>query len=268
MTNGWLQVAQEALKVPGLLVEIYGDIAKPGVKQAGRALETVVGLGNTVLWPIAWANERARIALEKNLEKYRRQMEAVPDEKVVGVAPEIGVPIAEKLSYVTDEQLSNLYVKLLATASNQETLGHAHPSFVNVINNLSPDEAHLLEYFVSRDSMPFVIAKAVVVSDASHSAVSGAIVPKEALSGLVFPLNMDAYLGNLEGLGLLEVRDDLWISDDAIYAPLRERHKDELEAMFAERKELADRKLDFIKGAVKCTSFGRKFIAACHASEG
>lgn len=73
MTNGWLQVAQEGLKVPGLLIEIYGDIARPGVRQVGKALETVIGLGNTILWPIALANEHSRMALENNLERYRKK---------------------------------------------------------------------------------------------------------------------------------------------------------------------------------------------------
>jgi len=262
--GGWLQVAQEALKVPGLLVEIYGDLAKPGVKQAGRALETVIGLGNTILWPIAWANERSRIALEKNLEKYRKEMEAVPEDEVVGVSPEIGVPVAEKLSYVTDDRLSSLYVKLLATASNKETLGDAHPSFVNVINNMSPDEAHLLEYFVANDAMPFVVGRAVIPSSGAHSTISSVIVPENALAGLAFPANIDAYLSNLEGLGLLEVRDDQWISDDSVYAPLQDRHREELTTSIANHPRFADRKLDFQKGTVKRTSFGRKFIAACH----
>lgn len=136
MTNGWLQVAQEALKIPGLLVEIYGDLAKPGVKQVGKALGTVLGLGNTVLWPIHWANEHSRLYLEKNLEEYRVLLEHVPEEKIVPVAPEIGVPIAEKLTYVRDVKLADLYVTLLAKASNIDTISEAHPSFVNVINNL------------------------------------------------------------------------------------------------------------------------------------
>lgn len=264
MGDTWLQVAQEALKIPGLLVEIYGDLAKPGVKQAGRALETVVGLGNTILWPIAWANERTRLALESNLEKYRIEMQGVPDDKVVGVSPEIGVPLAEKLSYVTDDRLSNLYVKLLATASNSDTLDNAHPSFVNIINNMSPDEALFLEYFVSRDAMPFVIAKAMIPATGTHSIISGAIVPDDALSKLAFPQNIGAYLSNLSGLGLLEVRDDQWLSDEAVYTPLREKHKPELTELLKGNPKFAERTLDFAKGAVKCTSFGGKFIVACH----
>jgi Abortive infection alpha len=134
MSSSWLQVANEALKIPSLLVEIYGDLARPGVRQVGKALETVIGLGNTALWPIAWANERSRIALERNLEKYREALESVPEEKIVPVAPEIGVPVAEKLQYVREDRLSDLYVRLLASASNVDRLSFAHPSFVNVIN--------------------------------------------------------------------------------------------------------------------------------------
>ena len=97
MSNGWLEVAREALKIPALLSDIYGDLLKPGVKQAGKALETIIGLGNTILWPIALGNERARVALERNLEKYRSQLENIPEEGIVAVPAEIGVPIAEKL---------------------------------------------------------------------------------------------------------------------------------------------------------------------------
>ena len=38
--------------VPEILKEVYGDLAKPGAQQAGKALGTIVGLGNTILWPV------------------------------------------------------------------------------------------------------------------------------------------------------------------------------------------------------------------------
>lgn len=265
MTNGWLQVAQEALKVPGLLVEIYGDLARPGVRQVGKALETVIGLGNTVLWPIALANERSKIALERNLERYRKNLESIPEEKIVEVAPEIGVPIVEKLAYVLDERLSEMYAKLLATASNIDTLGNAHPSFVNVINNLSPDEAHLLEYFVTHPNVPFVRATAIVPSNGNHSILGGPLVPNEMTSALIFPDNADAYLSNLAGLGLLNIRDDVWLTEPSMYEPLENQRRAQLTALIENSPQFKDRRLDFKKGVIERTSFGLKFISACHA---
>src|SRR5262249_9171913 len=112
MSEKMLDNVKEGIKegIKDLLPEIYRDMLKTGVKQVGQAMETVIGLGNTALWPIAWTNARARIALEKNLEKYREEIKHLPEEKVAPVPPEVGVPIAEKLSYVTNEELSDLYV--------------------------------------------------------------------------------------------------------------------------------------------------------------
>lgn len=266
MADGWLQVAQEALKAPGVLVEIYGDLARPGVKQVGKALDTVLGFGNTILWPIALANERSRLALERNLEKYRREMAKVAEDKVVGVSPELGVPIAEKIGYVQDERLSDLYIRLLATASNQDTVGHAHPSFVNVINNLSPDEAHLLAFFSHQPNLPicFAIARGAGGAGTTHKALSGPLVDVGVVADLHFPENVDAYLSNLEGLGLVSIDSGQWLSGDQYYEPIESSHRPRFTELVASHRELAGDTLHFKRGLAKLSSFGRKFILACH----
>lgn len=159
--EGWLEVIKDIAKTPALIQEIYGDQLKPDVKQVGKALESVIGLGNTILWPLTLANECARIALERNMEKYRSQLQDVPEEKVIPVAPEIGVPIAEKISYVSDEQLSDLYINLIAKASTIDTARFAHPSFVNIINNFCPDEAILLKEIRHQEHIAFLSATLV-----------------------------------------------------------------------------------------------------------
>lgn len=110
MTGDLLPIIKEAAQIPIVLKEIYGDLAKPGVIQVGKALETIIGLGNTILWPVTLLNEKAKIALEKNLDSYREQLENIPEEDVTEIPPEIGVPVAEKLAYITDEELSQLYI--------------------------------------------------------------------------------------------------------------------------------------------------------------
>ena len=148
MDYGELAILAGALTAhKDLIQEIYGDLFKPGVSQVGKALETILGLGNTILWPIQVLNGRAKIALENNFEKYRQQLKDVSDADIISVRPEVGVPILEKLAYVTDDEISDLYINLLAKASTTQTAQFAHPSFVNIINNLSPDEAILLKSF-------------------------------------------------------------------------------------------------------------------------
>jgi hypothetical protein len=259
MTSSWIDVARDALKLPGLLVEIYGDVAKPGARQVGRALETVVGLGNTILWPIALANERARMALEKNLEAYRRRMETVPEEQVTPVTPEIGVPIAEKLSYIQDETLSALYIELLAKASIKSTLAMVHPSFVNIINNITPDEAVLLQPFLSLDRL-FVEVQ-LIYPNQTYITLDRYQPQRLITQTLIFPQNAQSYLSNLIGLGILE-------SKDIEAAHFREQYleiEDESRASYSSLVALEPgRSLNFTRGFVRLTGFGRKFMEACH----
>jgi len=264
MTPSWPEIAQEALKVPGLLVEIYGDLAKPGVRQAGKALESIIGLGNTILWPIAWANERSRIYLERNLELYRQRLSEIPEEKIVAVAPEIGVPIAEKLSYVADARLSELYVTLLAKASASDTVSVAHPSFVNVINNLSPDEAQLLEYFSkSSDGLPFVTANRVDTKTGEYGVSGDLLVTDGIRKDLHFPDNVPAYLSNFEGLGLIQVFRDRRIADTPAYDELISHWTPLFPVDVEAEAQTPPRELKFDKGAITLSLFGKLFISAC-----
>lgn len=260
MTNGWLQVTQEALKVPGLLVDIYGDLAKPGVRQVGKALGTVFGLGNTVLWPIHLANEHSRLYLEKNLQDYRARLEHVPEAKIVPVAPEIGVPIAEKLTYVRDVRLADLYVTLLEKASNIDTNSEAHPSFVNVINNLSPDEAQLLEIFVNRMHLEFVAAK--WRSQHLFHIAGDLLIAQECINGLVFPQNAPAYLENLMGLGLVSIHPGRQMHESTVYPELEAYWSKQFPAASAPAPNLT---LKFEHGTISTTKYGQQFIHACHA---
>jgi len=261
MTNGWLQVAQEAIKIPGLLVEIYGDLAKPGVRQVGKALDTIIGLGNTILWPVTWANERSKIFLEKNLEEYRKRLEQLPEDKVISVTPEIGVPIAEKLAYVRDDKLSDLYITLLEKASSVDTVSQAHPSFVNVINNFSPDDAKLLEFFVTEDSMEFVTAKWSATTKNMYSIAGDLLIALKHLSSLTFPQNVPAYISNLAGLGLVSIHHDRSVYESSEYQALETHWSTKFPSNSAPEP---DRILTFEHGAICVTEFGRQFIAACH----
>ena len=113
----------KTLAVPAskIIHEIYGDSLKPGVQQVGKALDTVLGLGNTILLPFAWGNEEQKSRLTQILNvivgkwKTRQKMKCAQFlQKSVSL-------FLEKLSYVTDEELSEMYIELLAKASQKQS---------------------------------------------------------------------------------------------------------------------------------------------------
>jgi Abortive infection alpha len=94
------------------------------------------------------------MVIEKNLEKFRLNLEGVPAPEIIPVRPEVGVPILEKLMYVGDDELSDLYINLLSKASIVQTAKFVHPSFVSIVDNLSPDEAVILTWKGFRCTVP------------------------------------------------------------------------------------------------------------------
>ena len=261
MTTSWPEVVAQFAKSVGLLSEIYGDVAKPGVQQVGKALATVLGLGNTCLWPLAILNGKAEIALTRNLETFREKLATVPMEKIVPVAPEVGVPIAEKLGYVRDENLANLYLNLLLKASCSNTVHQAHPAFVNVISDLAPDEATLLEYVFEEDCVIYLHAKWQHPVKPTYTVAGDLLLSPSLLDQLTFPQNAPAYLHHLAGLGLLKAYPDRQAAAGN-YSDVTDHWRDQLE-----KSRTPDEfgTLNFQQGIVLSTDFGRQFIEACHS---
>jgi hypothetical protein len=243
-----------------LLKEIYTDLAKPGVSQVGLAIGTILGLGNTALWRIQLLNESKKITIQNNLEKYREQLKDIPEADVTPVPPEVGVPILEKLAYVADDELSELYINLLSKASTIQTVQFAHPSFVNIINNLSPDEAFLLKEISRFAAIPFVTFR-LYKKDKSGEYV----ILRDLATGfehkvpLSFKQNIRAYFSNFQGLGLISIEYGKRLAEPSIYEELRAIYLPEKDQSWDE--ELFS--LRFQHGQIEITDFGKLFLEAC-----
>jgi hypothetical protein len=255
-----LPILKEAAQIPGLFKEIYGDLAKPGVTQVGKALGAILGLGNTILWPVYLVNEKARVALESNLEKYRRKMETVPEEEVVEVPPDIGIPITDKMGYVTNEELSDMYVELLVKASSYKTANLAHPSFTNVIDNLSPDEAIIFKEIAPAIKIPILSGRLLIKGKSEWKDIHPTLLTGlEIIKGLSFPKNIVAYVSNFEGLGLLEVLREVFIVNDALYEKLESIYRPGHEKMEYDKEKY---ELHYLRGQVRLTPYGQMFYEA------
>ena len=247
-----------------ILLEVYGDLLKPGVSQVGQAIGTLLGYGNTILMPLALKNEKSKITIQSNLNKYRQKLEEIPEENIQSVVPEIGVPILEKLMYVSDDTLVELYTELLTKASDKEQCKSTHPSFVNVINNLSPKEAQILEK-INEGSIAVVDVD--IVSDLGNHPCEQ--VSELVLSDIFYDENITAYLSNLLGLGLIHISMEKSLTDVHRYELLEQKIRkiySKAPKVAGESKitnHMAKGDLSFKRGIITITSFGQLFLVAC-----
>lgn len=189
-----------------IFTELYKDMAQPAARNVGLALGAITSVGLFLHLLTSWGTDRLNICLKKNLEQYSERLKEVPPEDIVEAPPEVAVPIIEKLSYVTNEELRNLYIELLAKASIKDENDKAHPNFTNIINSLSPDEALLLRYFKdNRTITPRQFFKTHIrKSEVFHIYL---LNEQKNFVELQFPKNLSGYLENFEGLGIIYITE-------------------------------------------------------------
>lgn len=251
--TNWLQ------PFTALIREVYGDLAKPGVTQVGYALSTVVGLLNTCLSPIKYLNEKTELNRQNNLNALAKRFNEIPLSNIVEAAPEIAVPIAEKLVYISDETLRTMYIELLAKASTKDFIQNAHPSFINIINNLSPDEGNLIKIFFDEDTIPFISHKAVNKNDHSYHFIDELVISTPSSISLIYPNNKNAYLHNLESLGLIKIVTTRQLSNHELYQSLISDFENS-KTQYNVNQQDKNRILEFEKGGIQVTELGHMFF--------
>lgn len=130
----------------GVALALYQDLLQPSMKVVGKALETTLQFLLTPFVGVQFLNEVVKKNMQYRLQQYDKQLQQIPKENICDVHPELGVPILQRLSYTTNDDIADMFISLLTTASNIETLAFAHPTFISIIDRLSPDEARMLLY--------------------------------------------------------------------------------------------------------------------------
>lgn len=139
------KVEEKALDKSVELVEnVYDDGAKSFVKESGLTLSLVPKAINAALVPMRkWIAEKeyslkeTELLLEKKLEK-------ISAEDIVEPESYIAVPALQAISYsMNNEVLRNMYANLLANSMNIKNKDSVHPSFVDIIKQMSPNDAKI-----------------------------------------------------------------------------------------------------------------------------
>jgi len=138
---------------------IYDDALKPVSKEVGKALGTLGKTVNMALAPISavvWGYEQIEDFV---VHKVTNKLENVSEEDIIIPDATIAGPLLESLKYTGHkEELQEMYANLLASAMNKNSADNAHPSFVEIIKQLTSDEAILIKYLSKRKEYPLVVS--------------------------------------------------------------------------------------------------------------
>lgn len=246
---------------PNILGMVYQDLAQPGVKAVGNALGTVLEFSTSFLLPVKLLNEKFKLNFTKRLNEYREKLEEIPEGKQCEVHPQIGAPIVEKLSYTTNEEIADLFTTLLANASNVDMVNTAHPSFVNMIERMSPDEARLLRYLEGKSEIQYCDFNAYIKEGKGFRTLFNHVTLLDNEVSFTFPQNIGAYLANFVSLGILKDMSPIYKVDKTQYNKIRDKYN--LKQLEAKLVPNVFKSISVDESYFEITDFGRLFIKAC-----
>lgn len=231
--------------------------------ELGKSALTLTKAINVALLPLAAVNfgyEKARKYFEQRFQaEIESKAKNIPPENIVDPKPSIAGPALQGLAFSHDEpDLKEMYLNLLGSAMNSATAPKAHPAFVEIIRQLSSEDArHAATVLRMSPRVPIIEIRRKTSDTAFFTLLSNVLnltsgdIPEENP-------NMPAMVDNWVRLGLFTVAYDRWLSDDKHYEWAESRP--ELERYRREHADKAD-SIQFQKGILQRTALGSQFAA-------
>jgi hypothetical protein len=248
-------------------VPIYQDAIQPAAKELGKGLELVARAVNAALVPVeglVWGVEKIREFVHSRVSD---KLKDVPPDRIQTPDPHVAGPTLEALRYSGHhDELSEMFANLLATSMDRETAVNAHPSFVDIIKELTPDEAKILTVLARKDSVPIVNIKLILTNGGGYFVTHRNVTTLGVDAGCQHPLLTSNYLGNLDRLGLIDIPFGVRIKDDKAYEVILENPQ--VKAIIEGKSHEGTTKCEAEKRKVEVTDYGKQFIRACVIGKG
>lgn len=190
-----LELAKEV--VISVVPELYRDGVSPAVKELGKGLETLAKTINLALDPLRgliWGYEQVREYLVASVTD---RLKLIPKERIVPPKTSIAGPLLQSIRFSADEEaIREIFANLLARAMDANTKDIVHPAYVHIINQLTPDEAKIIEYFGPNN---FCYVGGLFGEDQRNNFMS--VLAED--TKIAHPAMLPSYLDNLQRLRII-----------------------------------------------------------------
>ncbi|CAM4305444.1 protein of unknown function [Pedobacter westerhofensis] len=250
------------IKEDSLLGMMYKDVMQPSVQSLGRALGNTIEFCTTPLLLCKFGSEAAKLLYQQRMDELAEKLMDIPKDKEIPVNPQLGVPIMDKLTYTTNDEIADLFNSLLSKAASSDTVNLAHPAFIQIIERLSVDEARIIKYLANKDDIPCISFRAVLPENKGWLEILKDATLIQFEVELLFPTNTSTYIDNLLGLGILRHSGTHYKMDEGIYEPLLKLHNfDSINIAYTQGGAYSH--VEKSKAFLQVTAFGKTFILAC-----
>ncbi|QAA31226.1 DUF4393 domain-containing protein [Clostridium manihotivorum] len=247
--------------------EFLDKAATPPAQEAGKALANIF---YAIFSPINYSVEKMRIRHNLNLKKYEEELNEelnkIPENKLVEPPLNVVGPAIESSKfYIEDEKTRKMFAKLIASSMNIDLASKSHPSFVEIIKQLSPLDASNFKIIFEGERLPIVKYLGVDQFGNSATAITNVFLSNTAYG---FTSIIASSISNLERLGLVSITYTDRLADDNEYLmfytdPDYLNLMDEINKERMEDPNYFYLTTDIKKGIISLTPFGQDFASIC-----
>ena len=255
-----------------LAPKVYDDLAQPALQSAGGLFELLPRAIRASLVPLEKWILNKEFQVKETAKLLEKKLEKVSPEQIETPKPYIAVPALQYINYCMDNhELRDMYANLLASSMNKFVKNNVHPSYVETIKQLCPDEARILKYMAEKINIP-----TISLYYGNHFNGMKRIIKDFSDVGYLThceePLDITKYFGNLVRLGLLEIPDSSpsvhsSLSDQQLYEPLKKHPYIQALSKKFDNKEDKSNELEIIEGYASITDYGIGFCSICLESQ-
>lgn len=205
-------------------------------------------------------SEKNRIEDCYNIEQYRKAIEScaasIPPEKFVEPSLHItGQALENSIYCIGEEELRKMFISLITNSMNKDYMNDIHPSFSEIIKQMSVLDARIISLF--RDNLPgFPVCQYCVMIPGVNSPNT---IPEHIFLELpnenIFHVSMS--MTSLSRLGLISISYFQYLHDQTCYQKFYEH------ASYKGLKDSWPGEIKIQKGIVSLTPLGRSFYRVC-----
>ncbi len=235
------------------------------VQEVDNTASLLVRTIHAVLTPLEkWVmHKEYNIQETKKLLEYKLQN--IPIENIITPPPYIAVPALQAISYCMDnDELREMYAELLKTAMNSETVDNVHPTYVEIIKQMSPFESLVFKKIVTKLVQP-------CVGFSYKSKKSGASYP---IQDIVAFCDIDNYpivptqiaLENLERLRLIEINRNSKYANNDEYQRIKKCMESRIKQFVIDNcndLDPSEYEVVYNEHVISVRGFGQFFARAC-----
>jgi len=225
--------------------KIYEDGLSTPVQESSKTITDFIKAARLFTAPV-----QLLAAYQDRLTKYLNKVrEGVPEARQIESPPSISGPVMERLKYLEEtNHLTTLYLSLLQRSIDRERINEAHPAFMHIIDQLSPDEAMIL-FLLKSEPLRFEYTMDLLVGENNKQYFGSQkmIIDGTPRSKIAFVEYFNMYISHMTSLNLLR-----W--------PILDE-----QPICNEKKVQTGINM---KSMIQLTQFGDLFVKACIPPEG